>query len=52
MRRQYHNKPPTGDLPPLDIRDAGNGKAWLRVNMAVDWPVALDVMKLLKDINL
>ena len=37
-------------VPPLDIRDAGNGKAWLRVNMAVEWPVAVEVMKLLKDV--
>lgn len=38
-------------VPPLDIRDAGDGKAWLRVNMAVAWPVALEVMKLLKGVT-
>ena len=37
-------------VPPLDVRDAGNGRAWLRVNMAVEWSVALEVMKLLKEI--
>lgn len=36
-------------VPPLDVRDAGNGQAWLRVNMAVSWAVALEVMKLLKE---
>lgn len=34
--------------PPLDVKDIGEGKAWLRVSQEVDWGVALDVMKLLK----
>jgi transcriptional regulator with XRE-family HTH domain len=34
--------------PPLDISDVGQGKAWLRVNQAVDWAVALKVLELLK----
>lgn len=37
-------------MPRLDVRDAGEGKAWLRINMAVSWPVALDIMKLLKEV--
>lgn len=35
-------------VPPLDVRDIQNGKAWLRVNQAVDWPVAIKIMALLK----
>jgi len=35
-------------LMALDVRDAGDGRAWLRVNQAVDWPLALKIMQLLK----
>jgi transcriptional regulator with XRE-family HTH domain len=34
--------------PPLDARDLGDGNVWLRVNRAVSWDVALQVMKLLR----
>jgi transcriptional regulator with XRE-family HTH domain len=35
-------------VPAIEARDAGGGKAWLRVNQAVDWDVALQVLKILK----
>lgn len=34
--------------PPLDLKDIGEGQVWLRVNQSCTWPVALEVMKLLK----
>ena len=34
--------------PPLDVKDLGEGKAWLRVSQAVEWPVALKVLAILK----
>jgi len=37
------------ELSPLDVRDIGAGRAWLQVNQAVDWDVALDVMKRLRE---
>ena len=36
-------------LSPLDVRDIGGGRVWLQVNQAVDWEVALDVMKRLRE---
>lgn len=33
---------------PLDVRDLGEGKAWLRVNQEVPWDVAIEIMKLVK----
>src|SRR5262245_7209358 len=36
------------ELSPLDVRDIGAGRVWLQVNQAVDWPIALKVMQLLK----
>ncbi len=41
---------PTVDehAPPLDVKELDNGLAWLRVNQAVDWEVALKVLGLLK----
>ena len=35
-------------VPELDVRDVGDGRVWLRVNQAVDWPKALKIMELLK----
>jgi transcriptional regulator with XRE-family HTH domain len=34
--------------PPLDVRDGGDGRAWLRINQSVDWPIALKILALLK----
>ena len=34
--------------PPIDLRDLGNGNVWLRVNQAVEWPIALKIMGMLK----
>lgn len=34
--------------PPLDVSDAGNDMAWLRINQRVPWPVAVEIMKLIK----
>lgn len=36
------------ELSPLDVRDIGAGRVWLQVNQAVDWPIALKVMGLLR----
>ena len=35
-------------LSPLDVRDIGGGRVWLQINQAVDWPMALKIMSLLK----
>lgn len=41
--------PEAGDaLPAIDVRDAGGGMVWLRVNQAIDWPRALKIMAILK----
>jgi transcriptional regulator with XRE-family HTH domain len=37
------------ELSPLDVRDIGAGRVWLQINQAVDWDVALDVMKRLRE---
>jgi transcriptional regulator with XRE-family HTH domain len=37
------------ELSPLDVRDIGAGRVWLQVNQAVDWDVALDVMKRIRE---
>lgn len=34
--------------PSLDVKDAGDGSVWLRVNQRVEWAKALKVMELLK----
>jgi transcriptional regulator with XRE-family HTH domain len=39
----------TDELSPLDVRDIGAGRVWLQVNQAVDWDVALDVMKRIRE---
>jgi transcriptional regulator with XRE-family HTH domain len=36
------------EMSPLDVRDIGAGRVWLQVNQAVDWPVALKIMNLLR----
>jgi len=36
--------------PEIDVKDTGSGEAaWLRINKAVSWPVALKIMALLKE---
>ena len=35
-------------LPPLEVKDAGSGNAWLRVNQSVPWEVAIEVMKMIR----
>ena len=39
------------ELSPLDVRDIGQGRVWLQVNQAVDWEVALDVMRRIREGN-
>jgi len=34
--------------PQCDVKETGDGRARLRINQEVPWPVALEVMKLLK----
>lgn len=38
----------TAGDPTVEVRDISDGRAWLRVNQAVDWPVAAEILKLLK----
>jgi transcriptional regulator with XRE-family HTH domain len=35
-------------LPPIGVQDLNNGHAWLRVNQAVPWPVAVKILSLLR----
>lgn len=35
-------------VPAFDMRDVGGGQVWLRVNQAVSWDVATQIMGLLK----
>jgi transcriptional regulator with XRE-family HTH domain len=35
-------------LPPLDVRDVGDGMAWLKINQSVPWSTALKIMEMLK----
>ncbi len=37
--------------PTFDVRGLDNGNVWLRVNQAVAWQVALDIMVILKEKN-
>lgn len=36
------------ETPPLDVRDIGGGRVWLKVNQTVEWDTALQIMNLLK----
>lgn len=38
----------TASNPPLDVKDAGNDTAWLRINQRVPWATALEIMQILK----
>lgn len=40
--------PYEGPTPPLDVREAGDGYAWLHVNQKVPWDIALQVLTLVK----
>lgn len=33
--------------PPFKVEKLANGQAWLHINQAVDWPVAMQIMKIL-----
>lgn len=35
-------------VPALDVRDVGKGLAWLRINQAVPWEDAIQIMNILK----
>lgn len=37
------------ETPPIDVRDAGEGMAWLRINRAVSWDIAVQVLKLIQE---
>jgi transcriptional regulator with XRE-family HTH domain len=37
---------------PLGVRDIGNGRVWLRVDQALEWPMALKILGLLKGADL
>ena len=34
--------------PPLDVKDLSDGRVWLRVNQAVEWPKALRILEILR----
>lgn len=34
--------------PEVDLRDAGNGMAWVRINQALPWEQALEILRILK----
>jgi len=38
----------TSDAPAVSVRDAGEGNAWLQINQNVPWPVAIDILGLLR----
>ncbi len=41
--------PHAGDAnPPLDVKDLSDGNVWLRINQAVPWGKALEIMRILK----
>lgn len=35
-------------LPPINIQDMNNGTAWLKINQAVPWPVAVKILGMLR----
>lgn len=37
--------------PQLETKDLGDGRVWLRINQATTWPVALEILNLLKSAN-
>ena len=37
------------ELAPSSLRDIGGGRVWLQINQAVDWEVALDVMRRIRE---
>lgn len=41
--------PEAGDtLPPIGVQDLNDGTAWLKVNQAVSWPIAVKILSLLR----
>ena len=36
-------------MPSLEMRDGGDGMAWVRINQALPWPVALQIAKLISE---
>lgn len=40
--------PAQGKMPPMDLRDLGDGQVWLRINQAVSWETSIKIMELLK----
>jgi transcriptional regulator with XRE-family HTH domain len=40
-----------GALPSIDIREASNGMAWVRINKALPWSVALKIVAAIKEIE-
>ncbi|MEM9341752.1 MAG: helix-turn-helix transcriptional regulator, partial [Pseudomonadota bacterium] len=39
-------------LPTTDVRDTGDGMAFLRLNRRVPWPVAVEILKLVNDADI
>lgn len=37
------------EVPPIDVKDVGEGMAWLRINRAVSWDIAVQVLKLIQE---
>ena len=36
------------DNPPLDVKELGDGRVWLKVNQSVPWSKALEIMQILR----
>jgi len=41
------NAATAGDHVPIEVRDAGNGNAWLRLEVALPWPKVTEVMNII-----
>mgnify|MGYP002683741061 CR=1 FL=1 len=39
------------NTPTFDARDLGDGNTWLRINQAVPWNAAIEIMRLVKGAN-
>lgn len=35
--------------PAMDARDLGDGTTWIRINQALSWPVALEILRLVNE---
>lgn len=38
-------------IPPMEVKDVGDGQAWVRVNQALPWAKAVQIMQIVNDID-